>query len=303
MNLSMNLLGILIAIAFYVVTMVLFLGAVLLAFKFSRKGRHPIGKDVKLLRQPGEGLRQRIEAIDEKLVDELLKGLMLPSLAFLLPLLILLWPPALAYFSTVISLAGMAYFLSIGYCGWSVFRWGKQRRDCQLGLVGERIVANELESLKPKGYHVFHDAPAQGAGKAFNLDHIVVGPSGLFCIETKARRKYAARNGGEDHKVGFDGETLIWPNGRDGGPVRQARNNAEWLERWICQRLGRRIVATPLLAIPGWYTDEKPHGNLRVLSQKRLGYHIQQGLKLDANTVNLIALQLDSLCRDVPCDG
>ena len=299
----MNLKTFLFSVVPIVFSMALYVGIVLLALKWTKKGRHPIGKDLKLLRQPGEGLRERIEAIDEKLFEEIVKGLLVPFLVFIIPLLTLRYPAVAAHFWVVFTLACVVYLVSIGYRSYRAYRLIRERKDYRLGLAGERAVADALEELKARSYHVFHDVPAQGAQNAFNLDHIVVGPTGVFAIETKARRKYAAKDGGDDHKVGFDGEALNWPNGRDPAPVKQARWNAKWLESLIHQRLGRSVAVTPLLAIPGWYTDETPHGGLRVLSQRRLAHHIQRSAPLDPETVNLIARQLDSVCRNIPCEG
>lgn len=49
------------------------------------------------------------------------------------------------------------------------------------GARGEEMVAVLLEAL-PQGYHVFHDVPCGDAG---GIDHLVVGPTGLFVVETK----------------------------------------------------------------------------------------------------------------------
>lgn len=50
------------------------------------------------------------------------------------------------------------------------------------GLEGENIVLEQLNRL-PKDYFVFHDITLpRGYG---NIDHIVIGPTGLFVIETK----------------------------------------------------------------------------------------------------------------------
>ncbi|HEX6262725.1 MAG TPA: nuclease-related domain-containing protein [Actinomycetota bacterium] len=49
------------------------------------------------------------------------------------------------------------------------------------GLHGERAVAKALERL-PAGYRVIHDLDI-GRG---NVDHVVIGPTGVFAIETKA---------------------------------------------------------------------------------------------------------------------
>lgn len=50
------------------------------------------------------------------------------------------------------------------------------------GLRGENIVLNQLNTL-PQNFFVFHDVKLpKGQG---NIDHIVIGPTGLFVIETK----------------------------------------------------------------------------------------------------------------------
>jgi hypothetical protein len=52
------------------------------------------------------------------------------------------------------------------------------------GVVGEERVGGILEDLRAEGWLAVHDV-ATGRG---NVDHIVVGPGGLFTVETKSRR-------------------------------------------------------------------------------------------------------------------
>jgi len=52
------------------------------------------------------------------------------------------------------------------------------------GAEGEEVVGRMLEELAASDWHVIHDV-SLGHG---NIDHIVVGPGGLFTIETKSRR-------------------------------------------------------------------------------------------------------------------
>jgi hypothetical protein len=52
------------------------------------------------------------------------------------------------------------------------------------GAVGEERVGAILEDLRVEGWSAVHDV-ATGRG---NVDHIVVGPCGLFTVETKSRR-------------------------------------------------------------------------------------------------------------------
>jgi hypothetical protein len=51
------------------------------------------------------------------------------------------------------------------------------------------------------GYQVFHDVQFERR----NVDHVVVGPKGVFALETKTRRKPFK----EKNRVAFDGEA-VW---------------------------------------------------------------------------------------------
>ncbi len=50
------------------------------------------------------------------------------------------------------------------------------------GIVGEERVAELLTELEPEGYRALHDLDI-GRGDA---DHVLIGPAGVFVIETKA---------------------------------------------------------------------------------------------------------------------
>ena len=71
------------------------------------------------------------------------------------------------------------------------------------GERGEMQVAEVLEDLRSSGYRPFHDLKRDG----FNIDHVLVGPGGVFAIETKFRSGHGEitfRNG-EGLFVGFSG--------------------------------------------------------------------------------------------------
>ena len=67
------------------------------------------------------------------------------------------------------------------FCLIKVFRYRKSIRSLQLGRDGERAVGEFLERLREKGYRVFHDI----VGGDFNIDHLLVGETGIYTIETK----------------------------------------------------------------------------------------------------------------------
>ncbi|TQJ34795.1 nuclease-related domain-containing protein [Arthrobacter sp. SLBN-122] len=52
------------------------------------------------------------------------------------------------------------------------------------GAVGERVVAEKLSELVPRGWYVLHDVHWPGRPKA-NLDHVLVGPGGVVVVDSK----------------------------------------------------------------------------------------------------------------------
>jgi hypothetical protein len=57
----------------------------------------------------------------------------------------------------------------------------KRAKDADRGARAEEVVAERLMNL-PDDYHAFHDIAFDG----FNIDHVVVGPGGIFLVETKS---------------------------------------------------------------------------------------------------------------------
>jgi len=165
--------------------------------------------------------------------------------------------------------------------------------------MGERLVAEHLADLRVLGFHVFHDLPAQGNAKAFNLDHVVVGPSGVFVIETKARSKPNSTAIANDHRVGFDEKGLHWPKGLDAKSPEQARLNARWLAEWLQKQLGFKPEVTPILAIPGWWVERKCPGGVLTVSHKQFASVIRGPEVLSPKVIDQIRRQLDTACRTI----
>lgn len=143
---------------------------------------------------------------------------------------------------------------ALGMLAWTVWRMishGNQLRHFRQGLEAELAVAQCLTPLIAEGGLVFHDFPAD----RFNIDHIVIGRSAVFAIETKSRKKPAAL-GKESAQVKYDGQRLTFPDFVDTKCVEQARIQAEWLAKFLASGVGEPVKVLPLLALPGWYIDD-----------------------------------------------
>jgi hypothetical protein len=270
--------------------------------RWQRKSRWPFKEEDKLLRGPGEELRRRIAKLDEGFASEFVGGGIgiLAAMALVGDLLRRLfgWSPTTAGW-----LAVLAGVIVMSVSLWRIRRLWQERARCYLGWFGERLVGEQLQLATVHGWRVFHDLPFKNNGAGFNIDHAVVGPGGVFVIETKTRRKGGARPGFDDNKVYFDGRDLVWPWGEDNHGLEQAERSALWLTNWIRTEIGERVHVSPILALPGWWLEMKPAREsrlCRVVNPKWLPSLLRkQPALLSPKQIELIALRLEARCRDV----
>jgi hypothetical protein len=171
----------------------------------------------------------------------------------------------------------------------------------RLGLRGEQAVAEKLLELAPEGYRAFHDFPA---AKNWNIDHVVVGPSGVFAIETKTRSKRKAPRGKKDQEVLYDGKVLHFPWFTNKKAVEQAAGNARWLESYLRQSTAiQSLRVAGLIVIPGWFVrpinDPTDH-TVRAMPESLLARHLHDLPRiLTDQQIQQIAFQVEQKCRDV----
>jgi hypothetical protein len=121
------------------------------------------------------------------------------------------------------------------------------------GLKGERATGQLLQSeLLPLGYQVFHDCCFEG----FNVDHVAIGPGGVFAIETKTRFK---RHGYV--RVTYDGRRVLVDGfAPDRDPVTQAKAGASKIKEVLAEITGRQVSVRPVVLFPGWYVEGNSSG-------------------------------------------
>jgi hypothetical protein len=110
------------------------------------------------------------------------------------------WTRSLAWRSPLVAAAGLAADLLAEQAGlpragllglavaalvaWRLrFRASEQARTWQRGAQGERHTARLLDRLTRDGFVAFHDLAVPGSPA--NVDHLVIGPTGLFVIDSK----------------------------------------------------------------------------------------------------------------------
>lgn len=171
-------------------------------------------------------------------------------------------------------------------------------RNLKLGAEGEKAVGQFLDRLRSDGYEVFHDVP----GQAFNVDHVLIGPAGVFSIETKTWTK--PRKG--KAQIDFDGETLLkdgQPLDRD--PIAQARAQSAWLQQLIDEGTGRKIPVRPIILVPGWWIEQSGQSTkeIWVLEPKALpSFLAHQPTRLGVEQIRLAAFHVSRYVRTFHVD-
>jgi hypothetical protein len=208
-----------------------------------------------LLRPPGESCRLKID----KLVDEAFVRI----LWFTLPLFLSLGA-YYAHLSIAICLILFVISLAITwYTTKNLLDTARKFRNYRLGFEGERVVGQELNQTLSLGCEVFHDVQFNG----YNIDHIIIAPSGVYAVETKTRRKGLEKN---SHRVRYDGQKLIFPEWEDNHGLAQALRNAKSLSAWLTGAVGEPVWVEPILTLPGWLVDREAKGNVTVMNPKEI---------------------------------
>ena len=123
---------------------------------------------------------------------------------------------------------GLALLVLAALMGWVIQRCRKGYALFLKGARGEEQVARILGYL-PMGNYVFHSlqlaqSTGQGAG---DFDHVVVGPGGVFVIETK---NWSGEIDIMDGKIFVDGEATSF------SPLEQVKRNGDLLAEWVRER-------------------------------------------------------------------
>lgn len=229
-------------------------------WKSNSQSRRPSFKTPPL-RLPGQSIDERITSLQKHVDDYLVYGLCFLVVAGHEWIQWWLERPIHPIFLTIVAIG------VIGYAVVKIRPLKFEIRNLRMGKDGERIVADMLAPLRENGYRVFHDIPGQN----FNIDHVIIGPKGVFTVETKARTKPMQGR----PTVVYDGNALRIENGQPfDEPLAQARAQAHWLAVLLNDgRRGRLFTVRPIVVFPEWFIECRESGqnsDVWVLNPKAL---------------------------------
>lgn len=160
-----------------------------------------------------------------------------------------------------------------------------ESRPWYLGALGELDVARRLDSLG-EGWAVLHSVPIGTRGS--DIDHVVVGSSGVFTINTKFH---------EDARV-WVGSRRLLVNGQAKDHLRNTRFEAARTQKLLSAAAGTEVPTAGVIAIVGakQITIREQPADVAVVDAARLTRWLkQQKPRLDqAQTAELSALVRDA---------
>lgn len=154
-------------------------------------------------------------------------------------------------------------------------------RAWRIGADGEEAVAAQLAKLGPT-WRLLHAVRVGDRGS--DIDHVVIGPGGVFTVNAKHHPKTSVWVGGDTFMV----------NGQRVPYIRNSRHEARRAARLLTEHTGFPVAVTGIVAVMGAHNGftikEQPHdGAVVVVQRKRISqYLLGLGARLSVREVEAI---------------
>lgn len=144
-------------------------------------------------------------------------------------------------------------------------------RNILIGMEGEITVGAMLEDLRKHDYIIMHDIPIvsstgitskgisglmERSSVVANIDHIAIGPAGVFAFETKMRSKPKDKAMPAKITADANGRLLVAGFPQEPDPRSQAKQIAKELGRIIKHRTDMHLEPRPVVVFPDWWVEE-----------------------------------------------
>lgn len=247
---------------------------------------------VSALRSPGEGTRHRIERTQKEMAAFAVAIGAIP---------LALYAALLSYVHFLhldLSWMDTGYFAAMSasfilYGSNKIKRLKARARRLYTIYEGQLAVAQEVNRLIPDGYRVYHDFPTD----RFQIDHIVVGASGVFAITTKVLPRSSRFR---DKVLMLDHEhVLLGSRLRDDRTLPYAAFQASWLAKWLLTATGEALSVHPILTVPGWRMKMLRKPVVLAVEPSAIGEVVRgfAGPRLSDKTIRLVCEQVEAKCR------
>lgn len=259
----------------------------------ARKQAGPVAENVP--GQPGETSKRKIAETSREIKFNLALMLTIPLVLLGAHILRIYWFGSPSHYLT-------GFFVWAGGGGvillylMKSLRLIRSRKFLRLGYRSELAVGEALDKLTRDGNYVYHDFPAD----TFKIDHMVVGPAGIFAVESIGRPAPSnSRAGREAATVEYNGKMLIFPKEENHKIIERAEWKASWLSDWISGVIGEPVAARAIVALPGWFVKRTSADGISVVNPDQfasLFEHVKPR-PLSAETIDRIADQVQGKDR------
>jgi len=131
-----------------------------------------------------------------------------------------------------------------------------------------------------------------------HIDHVILGLTDAFAVETKGRLKQSRGSGKACGTVRHDGKALKFSDRRETKPVEQANRTAAWLAKAV----GEPVPVRAVLLLPGWWVERAGRGDVLVGNAKEIGRVVAPNRNMPSSGSSLqtrIVHQLDQCRRNI----
>lgn len=252
-----------------------------------RQTRSPL-KERALNRAGESGYDSLLEFAFRKLLTPWLFTLFVGIVAWMEWLHYWLKSPPMPFFSTILFCLS-----ALTAAVWS-WRAVKKLKTLGQGVGGEIFVGQLLEGLRSDGCKVYHDIPGDG----FNVDHVAIGPQGVFAFETKTISKPLKG----DAKIIYDGQAIsVGGYQPDRDPIGQAEAEARHIREILRKMCGKDQVVQPVVLYPGWFVEcTNNFGKVTVANPTHflLSFERLHPEVLDEDEVNFLSANFERYLRE-----
>jgi len=124
--------------------------------------------------------------------------------------------------------------------------------------------------------------------KTLDTTHVLVGPGGVFAIETKTRSKRD-----KDAKVIYDGRNLTVNGYTDNAPIKQVRAVSDYIEE-IIEPVVSGTAVQPVIIFPEWMVNKTGDSDVWVFNEKHfMKWMEDRWNRLPDDQVRLISKAMD----------
>lgn len=261
-------------------------------FKLLRKRVSPLNRD--LLRPAGYSLLEKLQELWSEVVLNIAFALAFPG--YLGVFVAVAFLTDQSYVSILLTSVG-AMCVALYYL-WRIRELLTRLNHLTHASQAEMFVAEELNLLLLHGFRVFHDVPIRYG----NIDHVVVGASGVFAVNTKAYGRLSDTADQAKLLVDSKNNLLRMPDRNIPIPIEKLRLEARTLKAFLEDATAQKVEVNSVLALPGWYVvgDGGYPIDCRVINPRNSsGFFNSFKHKMSPEEIDRLVYQLDRVCRNI----